>query len=57
MTCRTCRYCIPISAEDGYCHRLPPTLIPPASAGWPPVSLALGYCGEYRWRWWRWLWR
>jgi len=67
MTCRTCRYCAPVTDETGYCHRGPPTLVPPEppplappllpkhfpSSSWAPVSLAQGWCGEYRWRWWR----
>jgi hypothetical protein len=51
--CKTCKFCVPVTDESGYCHRLPPAYIPmslsyptPASA-WPPVSLKEGWCGEF----------
>ncbi len=54
-TCRTCKYAAHDEgdAETGWCHRPPPSFIPPASSAWPPVSLDRGWCGEYSRAWWR----
>ena len=33
---------------EGYCHRLPPAMLPTGFATHRPVAL-VGWCGEHRW--------
>lgn len=45
--CQSCRYWVPLSAQAGRCHRLPPVAVPAESASFP-VTQNGDWCGEFR---------
>lgn len=49
-TCKTCTWYRPIDANDGRCHRVPPTifLLPHNKTSWRPEVIAEDWCGEWK---------